>query len=85
MTGLNIASRESMKSAQALECSRMSSLDKALQEVHAESSILILASMTEFIISHGDCGTVTSTINPVFVSFATEIGGFSNLKVGIAN
>lgn len=58
MTGLNIASREAIKSAQVLDCSLMSELDTALQAVRPESDVLILASMTEFLLAAGDCGTI---------------------------
>ena len=76
MTGLNIASREAMKSAQIIDCVSLSTLDKALHEVRAESTVLILASITEFIIAGGDCGTIHSSLDPVLSSFATTLIGF---------
>ena len=45
LTGLNIASRESMKSAQVLDCVSFSKLDVALNDVRAESNILFLAAV----------------------------------------
>ena len=76
MTGLNTASRESMKMAQIIDCNHLNTLDNALNEVRAESSVLVIASMTEFIVSSGDCGTIFSSIDPVLTSVATKIGGF---------
>ena len=76
MTGLNIASRESMKTAQLIDCVHLANLDKALQEVRAESSVLIIASMTEFIVSSGDCGTIFSSVDPVLADVATKLSGF---------
>ena len=67
MTGLNIASREAMKSAQVIDCELISSLEAALAEVRAESTICIVAAITGFLLSPGDCGTVSSTIDPVLV------------------
>ena len=80
MTGLNIASRESMKSAQILDCSSMSELDTALQDVRPESTVLILASLTEFILASGDCGTIFSSVDPVLASLVTKLVGFCAFK-----
>lgn len=80
MTGLNIASREAIKSAQVLDCSLMSELDTALQAVRPESDVLILASMTEFLLAAGDCGTIFSSIDPILASLVTKIVGFCAFK-----
>ena len=79
MTGLNIASREAIKSAQVLDCSLMSELDTALQAVRPESDVLI-ASMTEFLLAAGDCGTIFSSIDPILASLVTKIVGFCAFK-----
>ena len=76
MIGMTIASRESMKAAQIIDCVHLSTLDNALNEVCADSSMLVLASMTEFIVSSGDCGTIFSSIDPVLADVATKICGF---------
>ena len=76
MTGLNIASRDSMKTAQLIDCTHLSALDNALREVRPDSSVLILASMTEFLIGGGDCGTIFSSIDPVLSAVATQMSGF---------
>lgn len=85
MTGLNIASREVMKSAQVLECVSMATLDDALNDVRNESTVLIIAAFTEFLLSGGDCGTVASSIDSILAQLATKIIGFCsfrpNLKV----
>ena len=85
MTGLNIASRASMKSAQTIDCDSLATLDRAFQEVRAESEVLILASITEFLLSGGFSGTIFSTIDPILANFVTKVVGFSafrpNLKV----
>ena len=80
MTGLNIASREAMKTAQVIDCVSMSTLDAALTDVRNESSVLILASLTEFILANGFCGTIQSTVDPVLSSFVTTICGFCAFK-----
>ena len=76
MTGLNIASRDVMKSAQVIDCIHPSTFNTALQEVKPEASVLIVATMTEFIISNGFSGTVLSSIDPVLASFITQICGY---------
>ena len=88
MTGLNVASREVMKSAQVLDCSSMTDMDSRLNEVRPESEVLILASITEFLLSSGDCGTIYSSIDPVLTAFASKVVGFCayrpNLKASIS-
>ena len=89
MTGLNIASREAMKSAQVIDCISSTTFDTALAEVRAESTVLIVSTLTEFILSNGFCGTVHSSLDPVLASFVTTISGFCafrpNLKVCLSN
>ena len=80
MTGLNMASREVMKTAQIVDCDSMASLDSALTEVRQESTVLIIASITEFLVSGGFCGTICSSIDPTLASFATKINNFCNYR-----
>ena len=79
------ADREAMKSSQVIDCFTASTFDAALAEVRAETSVLIVATLTEFILSNGFCGTVHSSLDPVLASFVTTISGFCafrpNLKV----
>ena len=87
MTGLNMASREVMQRAQVLDCVSMSTLDSALQDVRQESTVLIVAAITEFLMSQGDCGTIYSSIDPVLATFMSAMKGFCafrpDLQVGI--
>ena len=76
MTGLNIASREAMKSAQVIDCETMASFEAALAGVRAESKICIVATITSFLLAPGDCGTISSSIDPVLASFARKLGRF---------
>ena len=76
MTGLNLASREVMQGSQIIDCDTMASLDAALNEVRSESTVLILASITEFLISGGFCGTIYSSIDTTLASFSNKINGF---------
>ena len=76
MTGLNIASRDSMKTAQVIDCASLINLDSALQEVRAESEVLIVATITDFLISGGNCGTIFSTIDPILATFTTKLVHF---------
>ena len=76
MTSLNVASRTSMKTAQVLDCANLASLDSCFQEVKAETEVLIVAAVTEFLLSGGNCGTILSTIDPVLATFASKIINF---------
>ena len=76
MTTLNVASRVTMKSAQIIDCVQMSTLDAALQEVRVESEVLIIASITEFLLGSGDTGTLASTVDPILTSFSGAIHRF---------
>ena len=75
MTSLNIASRDVMKKAEVIDCLQLSSLDSALSQVRVESSILIVASITEFLLAGGDCGTIASSIDHILTSFAAKVTG----------
>ena len=75
LTSLDIASRICMKSAQVIDCDQLSTLEAALQEVRAESEVLIFASLTEFLIGGGSNGTITSTIDPILTSISAKIHG----------
>ena len=76
MTGLNIASRESMKNAQVIDCSKLATFDDALGSVRADSTVCIEASITEFLMASGDCGTIFSTIDPILATFTQKLHDF---------
>ena len=76
MTGLNMASRESMKNSQVIDCSVLASFDAALGSVRSESSVCIVASITEFLVASGDCGTIFSTIDPILATFVQKLHDF---------
>ena len=75
MTALNIASRTSMKKAQIIDHVGIP-LEQALAGVQPESNVCIIASITEMLISGGDCGTIFSTIDPVLASLHAQISSF---------
>ena len=76
MTNLNIASRQSMKQAQVIEHLGVSPIDQAFQAVRKESTVCIVASVTEMIISGGDCGTISASVDPVFSDLQAKISAF---------
>ena len=80
MTTLNVASRASMKAAQIVDCVQMSNLEAALQEVRAESEVLILASITEFLLGNGYTGTLSSTLDPVLTSLSAIVQRFCTTR-----
>ena len=65
-----------MKSAQVIDCVLLSSLAASLQEVRSESQVVILASITEFLLVGHAGGTVTAHIDPILTSFSSLIGNF---------
>ena len=83
MTGLNMASREVMQRAQVLDCVSMSTFDSALQSVRPESNVLIIATITEFIMCQGDCGTIYSSIDPVLATFVAAVKGYCAFRPDI--
>ena len=76
MTGLNLASHEAMKNSQVIDCSILASLDTALESVPSESTVCIVASITEFLVAAGDCGTIFFTIDPILATFAQKLHDF---------
>ena len=76
MTALNMASRDVIKNAQLLDGSALATFDNALNDVRPESNVLIIASITEYLLCGGFTGTVSSTIEPVLSSFKTKVFGF---------
>ena len=83
MTSLNIASREIMKKAEVIDCIQLSSLDNALSQVRVETSILIVASITEFLLSGGDCGSIGSSIDHLLTAFASKVTGFCAVRPAV--
>ena len=73
MTGLNIASRESIKTAQVIGYVAPTSFDTVFREIRPESSICIIAALTDLLLAGGDGGTIFSSINPILTSFRTKV------------
>ena len=80
MTGLNVASRLSMKSAQVIDCVLLSSLAASLQEVKNESQVVIVASITEFLLFGIAGGTVAAHIDPILASFSSLMNSFCSTR-----
>ena len=76
MTNLNIASRQSMKQAQVIEYLGVTPIDQSLHAVRKESTVCIIAAVTEMIIVNGDCGTVSASVDPVFSDLHAKISAF---------
>ena len=66
-----------MKSAQILDYLGVGPIDPILAQVRPESTVCIVAAVTELLISGGDCGTIFSSIDPVLNSFYASLSGFS--------
>ena len=73
MTGLNVASRETMKSAQVIDYIAPGSFDTAFKEIRPESTVCIIAALTDLLLSGGDSGTIFATIDPILNSFRTKV------------
>ena len=76
MTGLNIASREAMKTAQVVACDDLASLDGALLAVRPESAICIVAAATEPLVSAQRDGTLFATGDPILSELVTKLSTF---------
>ena len=74
MTGLNIASRPSMKSAQIIDVAG-ASLEPSLAQVRNESNVCIIAAVTDFLIMGGDAGTVSASVDPMLTTLRDKIFG----------
>ena len=72
-----------MKSAQVIDCVKLCDLESALKEVRAESEVLIVACITEFLISGGFSGTISSSIDQPLSSFATLIHSYCAAKPNV--
>ena len=82
MTGLNVASREAMKSAQIVDFLGLTPIDQALLEVRPESSICIVSALTDPIVANGDCGTVFASVDPILTSLHASIAAYCSAHSG---
>ena len=73
MTGLNMASRESMKKAQVIDHVVPGSFDQAFKEIRPKSTVCIIAALTDLLLSGGDGGTIYATIDPILASFRDKV------------
>ena len=73
MTGLNVASREAMKSAQVIDYAAPTSFESVFNEIRADSTVCIIAALTDLLLSGGDGGTIFSTIDPILDSFRARV------------
>ena len=80
MTGLNTASRESMKNAQVINYVAPASFDDAFREIRPESTVCIIAALTDLLLSGGDGGTIFSSIDPILTSFRTRVFALCNSR-----
>ena len=80
MTGLNMASRETMKLAQVVACDNLASLSSAVNEIRQESSVCIVAAITEMLLAADNTGTVASSIMSVLQSFKTMLITLCNAR-----
>ena len=76
MTGLNVASRESMKKAQIIDYLGVAPFETALNEVRPETSICIVAAITDLLLAGGFCGTITASIDPSLTALRDKICRF---------
>ena len=81
MTGLNVASREVLKTAQVINFSNP--IEQSFQQVRAESSVCIVAFLTDQILAAGFCGTLYASVDPVLDSIKTSVSGFCASHPGL--
>ena len=76
MTGLNMASRDTMKNAQIIDYIAPASFDASFNQVRAEAEVCIIAALTDLILAGGDSGTISASIDPILLSFRTKLFDF---------
>ena len=76
MTALNMGSREAMKGAQIVDYIGTGSINVALQEVRQESSVCIVAAITDLLLSGGDCCTIFASIDPTLTALRDSLVSF---------
>ena len=80
MTGLNVASRDSMKNAQIIDFIGAGPIDVAFTEVRPESTVCIVAAITDLLLSNGDCGTIFASIDPVSTDLHNRFVAFCQAR-----
>ena len=80
MTGLNIASREAMKSAQVIDYNGAGPISAVLTSVRPDSTVCIVAAITDFLLASGDCGTIFASIDPLLTDFHSQIVNFCSSR-----
>ena len=82
MTGLNIASRPSMKPAQIIDVTA-ASLEPSLAEVRSESNVCIFAAVTGFLLMGGYAGTVAASVDPALTTLRDKIFALCRSRPGM--
>ena len=74
MNPTNCRDRPLMSGCQVLECGRLAVLAESLKSVRAETNIVILACISNFVSRSKDSGSTSNRVEPVFQEFASLIG-----------
>ena len=69
-----------MKSAQIIDYLGVGPIDVAFKDVRAESSVCIVAAITDLILSGGDCGTIFASIDPALSDLHARLLAFCNAR-----
>ena len=70
MTALNCRTSPSMSGAQIKTCGRVESLAETLRSIRSETTVILLACLTNFITSTaGDTPTISLRVDPVLQEF----------------
>ena len=77
---MNVASREALVSAKFIDCKELSKFGQALRDVPTDSTVCIVQSITSFLASTPDAGTVLGTVDPVLTEFAVQLRGFCSAR-----
>ena len=83
MTPTNCRDRPLMSGAQVLQCGHIGMLSTSFGAVRAESTICIVAVVTELLLATGECGTIFSTIDPILATFAQKLNDFCSSRQGL--
>ena len=83
MTTMNSASRASMTSARIIDCTALNSLQQALAGVTNDTTVVIIQSLTSFLVDCNDTGSVYGTVDPVLTEFAGLVRDFCSSRSAV--
>jgi hypothetical protein len=83
VTSLNMESRELLKGSQVVDFKKFSEFESSVASIRAESTVCLIAGLTEALSSLSDAGSVLSTIDTPLSDFRDQLRGFASSRTGL--